>query len=134
MNFRPVILASFLLLSAASAAADQAGWELIGERTVDRNTGREEIDAQPTVYASHLRLCADRQAVRFEDLDVLYRNGNEQRVSVRALIPAGSCTRDIALSNQGERDIDRVALTYQAASGERTPRVFVFARAYRVLR
>ena len=131
---RPLIFFPFLLISAASAAAPQAGWELIGERTIDRGAGREEISSRPIVYASHLRLCADREAIRFDDLEVLYRNGNEQRVAVQTLIPAGRCTPDIALSNRGQRDIDRIALTYNAESGERNPRIFVFALAGIVLR
>ena len=131
---RPLIFFPILLNSAASAASPQVSWELIGERTVDRGAGRDEISARPIVYASHLRLCADREAIRFDDLEVYYRNGNEQRVAVQALIPAGRCTPDIALSNRGRRDIDKIALSYNAESGGQNPRVYVFALAGIVLR
>lgn len=135
MKKKPMLATFLLLISIAAPASSQPGWELIGERTVDRGAGREEIEASPIVYASHLRLCADRHAIRFHDVDVLYRNGNRQQVSVRSDIPAGRCTPDIALSNAGQRDIDRVALSYRADGGEpRRPRVYVFALAGRVLR
>ena len=134
MKYRPMILASLLLLLAVPAAADQAGWSYIGEHTVDPSAGRDEIDAYPIVYASHLRLCASRQAIQLRELDVFYRNGNQERVAVQALVPAGRCTTDIALSDEGARDIAKIGLSYQAASGELAPRVVVFARPSRVRR
>jgi hypothetical protein len=134
MKLRSLIVTSILMLSVAPAAASQAGWELIGERTVERGAGRQEIRSLPIVYASHLRLCADREAIRFEDLDVFYRNGNEQQVSVQALIPAGRCTPDITLNNRGRLDIDKISLTYNAGGQGRAPRIYVFALADVVLR
>jgi hypothetical protein len=135
MKFVPIVMTSLLLISGIPAAASQAGWELIGERTVSNNTGREEIQTRPIVYASHLRLCATRQAIRFDGLDVQYRNGGTQQVSVGAQIPAGSCTHNIALSNRGGRDIDKVTLSYQASRRDgAAPRVLVFALADIVLR
>jgi hypothetical protein len=122
------------VLSAAATASSQAGWELIGERTVEPGAGREEIRSRPIVYASHLRLCADREAIRFDELEIFYRNGNEQNVAVQADIPAGSCAPDIALSNRGQRDIDKLSLSYRTAADEsEAPKIYVFARAYRVL-
>ena len=134
MKPSPAVIASLALISAVPAIGSPAGWELIGERTVARGDGREEIVTRPIVYASHLRLCADRDAVRFQGLDVRSRNGNAQRIAVDSFVPAGRCTADIPLSNRGARDIDRVALDYRATGAERAPRVFVFALAGTVLR
>jgi hypothetical protein len=131
---RPII-AALLLSSASPLFAEQAGWELIGERTVDRGRVHAEIPTRPIVYASHLRLCADRQSVRFDTLHVRYRNGHQQSVPVQLVVPAGRCTTDIALRNQGERDIDRVSFALDAeGSDSERPRIFVFARAGLVLR
>ncbi len=135
MGFYRRMTALLLLVSALPGAAAPTEWQLIGERTVARGAVRESIQARPIVYASHLRLCADRQDIRFGDLDILYRNGREQRLNVQALIPAGRCTPDLALSNVGERDIDRVVLSFQtAADAPQAPRIYVFALAGIVLR
>ena len=126
---------AILLVSSSHLLAGRPGWELVGEHTVARDTHHAEISARPIVYASHLRLCADRQAVRFDRLDVLYRNGNRQSVPIRSVVPAGRCTTDIGLSNRGERDVDRIALDLGAdASGVTRPRILIFARAGLVLR
>lgn len=129
------IAATILAALAMPAAAEEIGWELIGERTVPAGADRAMIDARPIVYATHLRLCADRRAVRLDDVDVFFRNGREQTLTLGAVVPAGRCTTDIALVNVGARDVDRLLLGYRAVGeGQVRPRLFVFARATTVLR
>lgn len=130
----PPLLALSLLAPVIAGAARPYSWELIGERTVDHGANREMIEPPQIVYATHLRLCADRKAVRFDALEVQFRNGSDQSIPLEATIPAGRCTNDIALRSPGARDIHSVMLSYQAAGDEAVrPRVLVFARSYRLL-
>ena len=124
-----------LLISAVPAFAQEPGWELIGERTVDGLAERDVIDARPIVYATHLRLCVDREALNVRDVEVFYRNGNQQSLPIGLVVPAGGCTPDVELHNSGSLDLDRLMLSYgRAGPREVRPRIYVFALASRVLR
>jgi hypothetical protein len=128
---RPVhcLLVPAALAAAAAPAAAQGGWVQIGEREVNDRVDRDVVAAQGGRRFTAVRVCVGRHAIRFHDLDVRFRNGGNQDVRVRSVIPAGGCTRDIALAGRGGRDITTVSFTYEAASlGRERSHVRVYAR------
>lgn len=109
---RRLLLAALLL--AAAAAAQAADWELLGSRTVERRTDRDEISVKAkdgTFRAIQLRV--RRTAVEFKDLRVHFGNGEVHDVQLRRLIPAGGQTRIIDLPG-GARVIDKVVFYYRS--------------------
>ena len=117
------------LAAAAVPAVGQGGWVRLGEREVSDRAERDTIGAPGGRRYRQVRLCVDRHAVRIYDMDVRFRNGGNQDAAVRAVIPAGGCTRDIALRGRGGRDIASVAFTYEAASlGRERAHVRLYAR------
>ncbi len=106
------LLLAALLLSAA-AAAQAADWELLGTRTVERRTDRDEIKVKAkegTFRAIKLRV--RRRGIELKDLKVHFGNGEVHDVLVRRFIPAGGQTRDIDLPG-GARAIEKVVFYYQ---------------------
>ena len=117
-----------LALGATSAAA-QRGWIQVGEREVSDRVDRDVIAVEGRRRFSQIRICVGRNRIRFYDIDVRFRNGGNQDVRIRAVVPAGGCTRNIALQGRGGRDISSVAFTYEAASlGRERSHVRLFAR------
>ena len=129
---RPIhqsLLALILIATAMPAAAQRGGWVQIGEREVNDRVDRDVVAAEGRRRFTQVRICVGRHAIRFFDVDVRFRNGGNQDVPVRAVIPAGGCTRDVALAGRGGRDIATVAFTYEAASlGRERSHVRVYAR------
>lgn len=113
---RKLMLATVLAAAMAAPAIAQGGWTMVGQREVSDRVDRDTISVEGRRQFTQIKLCVDRHAVRIHDFDVRFRNGGNQDVSVRDVVAAGSCTRDVALSGRGGRDIVNVAFTYEAAS------------------
>ena len=109
---RRLLLVAAVLLGTA-AAAQAADWELLGSRTVERRTDRDEIkvgEKEGTFRAIQLRV--RRRGIELKDLRVHFGNGAVYDVQVRNFIPAGSQTRVIDLPG-GARVIEKVVFYYQ---------------------
>lgn len=111
----------------AACATPASAWTQIGARDVRDRTDRDVIVVEGPRQFERIKLCVYRNPVHFYDLDVFYRNGGHQDVSVRARINPGECTRAIDL-NGDDRNITRVAMVYEETSfRRRTATVRVFA-------
>ncbi len=115
MNLKACLLAAAL---AASGAAPAFAWDVIGVRDVRDRTERDTIVVEGHRDFNRIKLCVFRNPVHFYDLDVRYRNGGHQDVSIRARINPGECTRAIDL-NGHDRDITTVSMLYEETSFRR---------------
>jgi hypothetical protein len=114
MNFARLagIAVMMTLAACASSHADNDGWSLLGERTVNHRVDHDEI--RITARDGDFRRIALRvegAPVEFYSVVVHYRNGGEQRVEMRDEIRAGGQTRAIDLQGR-ERVIERVSFNY----------------------
>ncbi len=116
MKFNAVLAGAFVMLAACATPA--SAWTQIGVRDVRDRTDRDVIVVEGPRRFERIKLCVYRNPVHFYDLDVFYRNGGHQDVSVRQRINAGECTRAIDL-NGDDRNITRVALLYEETSFRR---------------
>jgi hypothetical protein len=107
-------VATLLSAIAAAPAMAQADWVALGSRTVADHGERDTISGRGDGRFTKIRLCVERRAVRFFDLDVVFANGGRQDVPVRARIGAGQCTRVIDLKGR-ERNIRQVVMKYETA-------------------
>lgn len=115
------------LALAATTVPAAAEWRLIGQREVSDRVDRDVIVVEGHQRFERIRICVNRHRVHFLDLDITYRNGGHQDVPVRAVIPAGGCTRDIDLVGD-DRDIATIAMIYEENSRQRAhAHVRVFA-------
>ncbi len=112
------ILFACAALAMGACATPAMAWTVIGARVVADRTDHDVIPAGGHRLYDHIKLCVYRNPVHFYDVDVFFRNGGHQQVSVAARIPAGACTRAIDLAG-GQRDIDRVSLVYEETSWRR---------------
>jgi len=115
VKFKAVVLSAFLSLACASPAA---AWDVIGTRDVRDRTDRDTIVLGGHRQFERIKLCVYRQPVHFYDVDVRYRNGGHQDVSVRQRINPGRCTRVIDL-NGDDRDIESISMLYEETSFRR---------------
>lgn len=117
MKFKAIAMGAVLAL-AACAAAPAAAWTQIGVREVRDRTERDTIVVEGPHRFERIKLCVYRNPVHFYDLDVRYRNGGHQDVSIRQRINPGECTRAINL-NGDDRNITTVSLLYEETSFRR---------------
>jgi hypothetical protein len=112
---------------AFAAAGPAAAWDRIGQRNV-----RDRMETDTMIIEGHkmydrIRVCVHRQPVHFIDIDIIFRNGGRQDVTVAARINPGDCTRVIDLDG-GQRDIQSITFRYEETSRKRrTATVRVFA-------
>ena len=125
MNFKALLAGALIVVAACATPA--SAWTQIGARDVRDRTDRDVIVVEGPRQFERIKLCVYRNPVHFYDLDVFYRNGGHQDVSVRSRINPGECTRAIDL-NGDDRNITRVAMVYEETSfRRRTATVRVFA-------
>lgn len=125
MNIKAVLAGALVMVAACATPA--SAWTQVGVREVRDRTDRDVVVVEGPRRFERIKLCVYRNPVHFYDLDVFYRNGGHQDVSVRTRINAGECTRAIDL-NGDDRNITRVAMTYEETSfRRRTATVRVFA-------
>jgi len=124
VNIKASLIAAAVAVSAFATPA--FAWTLLGTRNVADRTDHDSISLPGNRVFNHIRLCVYRNPIRLYDLQVRFRNGGVQDVSVRDLIGAGQCTRAINLNGRF-RNIDRIDMTYEETSWRRrtaTVRVF----------
>jgi len=110
----------------AIGAAPSLAETLLGSRTVAYNSETDVIQVPGAARYRSVRFCVVQRAVHFRDLDVVFRNGGQQDLQVRSVIPAGDCTRWINLRGP-RRNIARIVLRYDTLDNS-GPRAVV--RAY----
>lgn len=121
MGIAALVVAAVIGLGAPAQA------DILGTREVAYGSETDVIGAAGPKRYGAVRLCVSRHAVRFTDVDVVFGNGGKQDVAVRAVIPAGECTRWINLRGP-RRNIARVVLRYDTY-GNAGPRALVTAEA-----
>lgn len=100
-----------LVACAASAQADE-GWVLLGERKVNLSAERDVIPVNASKTFKKIRLKVTGAPINLLDLEVHFKNGGKQDVSVRSKIAAGEFTRAIDLKGPA-RHITKVSLVYR---------------------
>lgn len=112
------------------AAQDKVGrWEKLGERKVNRIADRDTIIVGNNEGGfRQLRIHVLENSIHIEQLTVVYGNGANDDLPVRALIPAGGKSRVIDLKG-GKRNIRRVEMVFQSIrNGKGRATVEVWAR------
>ncbi|MEX0645925.1 MAG: hypothetical protein WD076_11475 [Parvularculaceae bacterium] len=123
-----LLAAAAALVSVSAAASPAAAWDLIGTREVRDRTERDTIVVEGAATYRQVKVCVYRQPIHFIDVDINFRNGGHQDVSIAARINPGKCTRNIDLEG-GARDISSISFLYEETSfRRRTATVKVFAR------
>lgn len=103
------------------------GWKMIGRLDVRDDASEGLLPVWGHDRHRQIRLCAERHAVRFYDVEVRFLLG-KQDVDVRPFIGPGRCSRDIDL-DYGARDIALIKFRFEAANwGRDGASVLVFAR------
>jgi hypothetical protein len=124
VNIKASLIAA--AVAATAIATPAFAWTLLGTRNVADRTDHDSISLPGNRVFNRIRLCVYRNPIRFYDLQVRYRNGGVQDVSVRDFIGPGRCTRSINLNGRF-RNIDRIDMTYEETSWRhRTATVRVF--------
>lgn len=128
MNLKVCFVGAFLAL-AACAATPAVAWDMIGAREVRDRTERDTFVLPGARRFDRIKLCVYRNPVHFHDLDIRFRNGGHQDVSIRRRINPGECTRDIDLAGD-DRNITAVSMVYEETSWgrRRTATVRLFAQ------
>ena len=125
-------LAKFALaltaLAVAAPVEAQRGWIFLGQRHVTDRAERDVIRVAGARRFGQIRICVADRAVRFNDVDIRFRNGGNQDVKLRSIVAADSCSGAIELRGRG-RDIDQVVFAYEARRlGRRGARVRLYGR------
>lgn len=122
-----VVLASLPLDLAAQEKFGR--WEKLGERKVDRIAERDVIMVGNKEGGfRQLRIHVLENSIHIERLTVVYGNGANDDLPVRALIQAGGKSRVIDLKG-GKRNIRRVEMQFQSIrNGKGRATVEVWAR------
>ena len=126
MSIKACLVSGAVALSSLAVATPAFAWTELGVRNVGDRTDHDSISLPGNRVFNRIKLCVYRNPIRFYDLQVRYRNGGIQDVSVRDFIGPGQCTRDIDLNGRF-RNIDRIDMTYEETSWRRrtaTVRVF----------
>ena len=115
-----------LALMVTPASADD--WRLLGTRTVDRGADRDQIQVTAARGAFHrIKLKVEHAPIEISRLEVVYTNGEPDRLDVRERIRAGKETRDIDLKG-GDRAIRRIVFWYHTDAGHERASVSVWGR------
>ncbi len=117
MKFKAMAMGAVLAI-AACASTPAAAWTQLGVREVRDRTERDTFVLNGPREFDRIKLCVYRNPVHFYDLDVRYRNGGHQDVSIRQRINPGECTRAIDL-NGDDRNITTVSMVYEETSFRR---------------
>lgn len=125
MKLRAMAVCAFV--TVAIIATPAAAWTRVGVREVRDHTERDTVTVEGHRQFNRIKLCVARNPVHFYDLDIRYRNGGHQDVSVRERVGPGQCTRAIDLTGE-DRDIATISMVYEETSfRRRTATVRVFA-------
>lgn len=111
-------LAAAAAVAATIATPALAAWTVIGVREVKDRTESDTIVVEGARTFNRIKICVNRNPVRFIDVDVHFRNGGHQDVGVAERLNPGQCTRMIDLEG-GDRDIARIEFRYEETSFRR---------------
>ena len=100
------------LAVATPAAAD---WDVIGVREVKDRVERDSMSIDGRRTFNRIKICVARNPVHFIDVDIYFRNGGHQDVSLAQRLGPGECTRAIDLEG-GDRDVSRIDFVYEETS------------------
>lgn len=117
MKFKAMAMGAVLAIGAC-AATPAAAWTPLGVREVRDHTERDTFVLNGPRAFDRIKLCVYRNPVHFYDLDVRFRNGGHQDVSIRQRINPGECTRAINLIGD-DRNITTVSMVYEETSFRR---------------
>jgi hypothetical protein len=94
----------------AAAQRWRNNWRTIAYTTVN---GRDSdtIRVPGTARYRQMRVCVYGGPIEMRDVDVWFRNGGHQDIGTRALMRAGTCTRNLDLRGH-RRDVYQVRLKY----------------------
>jgi hypothetical protein len=121
------LIAASAFAAAFITAGSAAAWDQIGQRNVKDRVERDTMIIEGHRQYERIKICVYRRPVHFIDVDIEYRNGGRQDVSVAARINPGDCTRVIDL-NGDDRDIKSISFRYEETSRlRRSATVKVFA-------
>ena len=112
MNTRKIGALAGLALIACAASAQADEWVLLGERKVNLSAERDVIPVNASKTYSKIRLKVVGAPINLLDLEVHFKKGAKQDVSVRSKIAAGAFTRAIDLKGPA-RHITKITLVYR---------------------
>jgi hypothetical protein len=118
VKFKAVLAGALVMLAACATPSPASAWTQLGVREVRDRTDRDTIVVEGPRQFDRIKLCVYRNPVHFIDVDVHFRNGGHQDVSVRQRINPGDCTRAIDLEGD-DRNITRVTMLYEETSFRR---------------
>lgn len=105
-------LAAFIALPVANTTASASTWEFLGGQQISAVLDRDKIHvALAEGPFKQLRFKVRGNNLWVHDVDVNYRNGEQQDVKTRLFIPQGGKSRAIGLIG-GDRIIKNVQFTY----------------------
>lgn len=111
-------IAAVSVAGLAATPSPAAAWTLLGTREVLDRTDHDAIVVAGNRKFDRIKICVYRNPVHFIDVDVYFKNGGHQDVSVAQRINPGDCTRSIDL-NGDDRNITRVDFVYEETSFRR---------------
>ena len=100
---------------------DQAGWQKIGEKTIDLNKGHDELAFNTPEKFKAIRVKTENTAVDFTKLQLYYDTGEKQDVSIDTPINANSESQVINLK-ETNHGLKKIVFDFKA-SGNLTSRV-----------
>jgi hypothetical protein len=118
VKFKAILAGAVVALAACATPEPASAWTQLGVREVRDRTDRDTIVVEGPRRFDRIKLCVYRNPVHFIDVDVHFRNGGHQDVSVRQRINPGDCTRAINLEGD-DRNITRVTMLYEETSFRR---------------
>jgi hypothetical protein len=126
MKYTIIAVATAAVIAGSASAS--AAWDVIGVKEVLDRTDRDTVHVEGRKMYDRVKVCVYRAPVHFYDMDINFRNGGHQDVSIRARINARGCTRVIDLEG-GQRDISTINFVYEETSfKKRRATVKVFAQ------
>jgi hypothetical protein len=112
---RSIILGLATVSIAATAAAPATAQRFNHWRTIAFTTvsGRDSdtVRVPGTARYRQMRVCVFGGPIRMRDVDVRFRNGGHQDIGTRALMRAGTCTRNLDLRGR-YRDVTQIHFEY----------------------
>lgn len=128
-------LSGIAVLAGAAAAVAPAKaeifWRVLDQRVIRAGGGdRQVIEVGTDRPFSSMRLCVTQQGVRFDRIDVRFRDGGSRTYLMRQSLPNQRCTHDIVFA-EGARPVPvaEIAISYdEAGLSRRGARMQLHAR------
>lgn len=121
-------VASLALSCVWALPASAAEVVLLATRSVPDHSDTDTVELPGGKAFWEVRLCVANRSVNFHDVDIYFANGGQQDVELRAVVPAGECTRWIDLAGDSRRNLTRIVMRYDAVSGGAQAVVSVYGR------